>query len=128
MKYTLTKVPVEKIEDFDRPRAWHEFGDKLADEVTKVYVELLLQMNPDISLSMSDYLEGRILCANVWNMPSLCLVHNSGEKRYSITDTRHRNTQMSDNESLFLAANHKLYLAVISDGKKDEFYEVWLNK
>lgn len=128
MKYTLTKVPVEKIEDFDRPRAWYEFGDGLANEATKVYVELLLQMNPDISLSMSDYLEGRILCANVWNMPSLCLVHNSGEKRYSITDTRHRGTKMSDDESLFLAANHKLYLAVISDGKKDEFYEVWLNK
>ena len=128
MKYTLTKVPVEKIEDFDRSRAWYEFGDKLANEATKVYVELLLQMNPDISLSMSDYLEGRILCANVWNMPSLCLVHNLGEKRYSITDTRHRGTEMSDDEYLFLAANHKLYLAVISDGKKDEFYEVWLNK
>lgn len=124
MKYNLKKVDGAEVMDFARPMSWYEFSADMADKMTEVYVELLLQFNPDIQLSMNDYLSGRIVCGNCCNMPSLHLLHNSGEPRYSITDTRNRDCNECDDECLFMDALGNVFIGVFTDTDEDEYYQV----
>lgn len=119
--YELKKC--ESFTEYSRPFSWYELQANACELACSLYVDLIMQANKSIRVSR-EYIYDRIVCGHVGTCPSVHLLHNSGEARYSITTPLDKDTMRGDNEGIFIDANGKLILGVFHDEKENEYYEI----